>query len=178
MRHVVVCIVKGAAGEFNNNLRKELFEKFKAKSSKLPAHFTIKAPFEYEGEINELVGVLKDFSKAAKAEPFTIDGYEHFDDRVIYMKVNMSKEAKAVHDKLIDDMSKMSYIDFDKKDGKNKIFHITLASKKLKPLYNRVWDYVQQYPCEFKCLFDNVTIYRWEEETWKLYKEFIFKEHE
>jgi len=177
MRYVVVCVVKGAAGEFNNNLRKELFEKFKAKSSKLPAHFTIKAPFEYEGEISELVGMLKEFSETAKAEAFTIDGYDHFDDRVIYMKVNMSKEAKDVHDKLIDNMSKIAYIYFDKKDGKNKIFHITLASKKLKPLYNRVWDYVQQYPCEFKCLFDNVTIYRWEEETWKLYREFIFKEY-
>ena len=30
----------------NANLRKEVFEKFGAKSSKLPAHFTIKSPFE------------------------------------------------------------------------------------------------------------------------------------
>jgi 2''-5'' RNA ligase len=177
MRYVIVCVVKGEAGEFNNNLRKELFQKLKAKSSKLPAHFTIKAPFEYENEINDLIDVLEEFSKTAKAEPFTIDGYDHFDDRVIFMKVNMSKEAKAVHDKLIDNMSKISYVDFDKKDGKDKVFHITLASKKLKSLYARAWDYVQQYPCEFKGLFDNVTIYRWEEETWKLYKEFSFKEY-
>lgn len=177
MRYVIVCVVKGEAGEFNNNLRKELFQKLKAKSSKLPAHFTIKAPFEYENEINDLIHVLEEFSKTAKAEPFTIDGYDHFDDRVIFMKVNMSKEAKAVHDKLIDNMSKISYVDFDKKDGKDKVFHITLASKKLKSLYARVWDYVQQYPCEFKGLFNNVTIYRWEEETWKLYKEFSFKEY-
>lgn len=177
MRYVIVCVVKGEAGEFNNNLRKELFQKLKAKSSKLPAHFTIKAPFEYEGEINELVDVLEVFSKTAKAEAFTIDGYDHFDDRVIYMKVNMSKEAKAVHDKLIDDMSKITYIDFDKKDGKNKVFHITLASKKLKSLYSKVWDYVHKYHCEFQGAFDNVRIYRWEEETWKLYKEFIFKEY-
>ena len=175
MRYVIVCVIKGAAGDFNNNLRKELFKNLKAKSSKLPAHFTIKAPFEYEGEINELIEVLERFRETVKAEPFTIDGYDHFDERVIYMKVNMSKEAKVVHDKLIDNISKISYIDFDKKDGKNKIFHITLASKKLKPVYSKVWDYVQQYPCEFQCFFDNVIIYRWEEETWKLYKEFIFK---
>lgn len=177
MRYVIVCVVKGEAGEFNNNLRKELFQKLKVKSSKLPAHFTIKAPFEYKEEINDLIDVLEEFSKTAKAEHFTIDGYDHFDDRVIYMKVNMSKEAKAVHDKLIDNMNKISYIDFDKKDGKNKIFHITLSSKKLKPIYAKVWDYVHQYPCEFQGLFDNVTIYRWEEETWKLYREFIFKQY-
>ncbi|ETJ38248.1 hypothetical protein Q604_UNBC07620G0001, partial [human gut metagenome] len=46
MRYVIVSVVKGPAGNFNNNLRKEVFEKLGAKSSKLPAHFTIKAPFE------------------------------------------------------------------------------------------------------------------------------------
>ena len=46
MRYVVVSVVKGEAGNFNNNLRKEVYEKFNAKSSKLPAHFTIKSPFE------------------------------------------------------------------------------------------------------------------------------------
>jgi 2'-5' RNA ligase len=177
MRYVIVCVVKGEAGKFNNNLRKELFQKLKTKSSKLPAHFTIEAPFEYELEINELIDVLEAFSKTVKAESFTIDGYDHFDDRVIYMKVNMSKEAKSVHDKLIENMSKISYVDFDKKDGKDKVFHITLASKKLKPLYTKVWDYVHQYPCEFEGLFDNVTIYKWEEDTWKLYREFIFNEY-
>ena len=40
MRYVVVSVVKGKAGIFNNNLRKEVYKKFNAKSSKLPAHFT------------------------------------------------------------------------------------------------------------------------------------------
>lgn len=175
MRYVIVCVVKGSAGDFNNSLRKELLKKLNAKSSKLPAHFTIKAPFEYEGEINELDKVLEKFSKNIKAEPFTIEGYDHFDDRVIYMKINMSQEAKAVHDKLIDNMSTIPYINFEEKEGKNKVFHVTLASKKLRPLYNKVWDYVKQYPCKFQCFFNNVTIYKWEEGTWKLYREFGFK---
>lgn len=176
MRYVIVCVVKGKAGEFNNNLRKELFNKFKAKSSKLPAHFTIKAPFEYDEEIIELTKVLEEFSENEKAELFSVDGYDHFDDRVIYMKVKMSEEAKQVHDRLIDKMSEVPYIDFDRKDGKNKTFHITLASKKLKPIYSKVWEYIEQYPCEFKCSFDNITIYKWEDFTWKVYKEFILKD--
>lgn len=175
MRYVIVCVVKGKAGDFNNNLRKELFNNFRAKSSKLPAHFTIKAPFEYDKDISDLNKVLKGFCENEKAEPFIIDGYDHFDSRVVYMKVNMSKEAKDVHDKLVDAMSSVPYIEFDKKDGKDKTFHLTLASKNLRPIYNKVWEYVQQYPCEFQCSFDNVTIYKWEELTWKIYKEFKFK---
>lgn len=172
MRYVIVSVVHGEAGDFNNNLRKELFRNFKAKSSKLPAHFTIKAPFEYDDEITDLNNVLDEFVKVEKAEPFTIDGYDHFNDRVIFMKVNMSKEAKEVHDRLIDKMNEIPYVNFDKKDGKNKTFHVTLASKNLKFIYDKVWDYIHQYNCEFKCSFDNITIYKWEEGTWKLYKEF------
>lgn len=175
MRYVIVCVVKGKAGDFNNNLRKELFEKFKAKSSKLPAHFTIKAPFEYEGEIKELNKVLEEFCEKEVAEEFTIDGYDHFNDRVIYMKVDMSEQAKNVHDKLIDKMSEVSYIEFDKKDGKNKTFHVTLASKNLRLIYNKVWEHIQQYSCNFQCSFDNITVYNWGEGTWKVYKEFKLK---
>lgn len=174
MRYVIVCVVKGDAGDFNNNLRKELFKKFNAKSSQLPAHFTIKAPFEYDNEITDLEETLEKFIGNEKVESFTIDGYDHFDDRVIYMKVNMSKGAKELHDRLIDKMSEVPYIEFDRKDGKNKTFHVTLASKKLKPSYHKVWEYIQQYPCDFQCFFDNVTIYKWEENTWKLYREFKF----
>ncbi len=36
MRYVIVSVIKGEAGDFNNNLRKEVYDKFKAKSSKLP----------------------------------------------------------------------------------------------------------------------------------------------
>lgn len=172
MRYVIVCVVKGEAGDFNNNLRKELFNKFKAKSSKLPAHFTIKAPFEYDGEITQLTKAFEEFIEDEKAEPFTIDGYDHFDERVIYMNVKMSKEAKEVHDRLIDKMSQVPYITFDKKDGKNKTFHVTLASKNLKPIYSKVWEHIGQYPCEFQGAFDNITIYKWEDFTWKVYKEF------
>ena len=132
MRYVIVSIVKGPAGDFNNNLRKDIFSKFKAKSSKLPAHFTIKAPFEYNENITDLENCIEEISKKEKATPYKIDGYNHFDDRVIYMDVNMSKEAKKVHDELIDKLSTISYINFKNNEGKDKIFHVTLSSKKYK----------------------------------------------
>ena len=59
LRYVIVCVVKGEGGRFNNEMRKDIFKKFNAKSSKLPAHFTIKAPFEYEGDIRELEEALE-----------------------------------------------------------------------------------------------------------------------
>ena len=65
MRYVIVSVVKGEAGNFNNNLRKEVFEKFHAKSSKLPAHFTIKAPFECENT-DYMDNIIENFCKKHK----------------------------------------------------------------------------------------------------------------
>ena len=69
MRYVIVCVVKGEAGAFNNEMRKDIFQKFKAKSSKLPAHFTIKAPFEYDKSIKDLEDALYKFSKNNEFNP-------------------------------------------------------------------------------------------------------------
>lgn len=175
MRYVVVCVVKGEAGKFNNSLRKEIWDKFKARSSKLPAHFTIKAPFDYAGEVTELENVLEEFSKKEKAQPFRLEGYDHFDERVIYMHVNMLQSGKEMHDRLIDTMAQIPYINFDQKDGKDKIFHVTIASKKLQPLYKTVWQYIEQYPCNYDCTFDNISLYKWEDNTWKLHKEYLLQ---
>ncbi len=172
MRYVIVCVVQKEAGEFNNQMRKEVWEKFKARSSKLPAHFTIKAPFEYDAPITELEEVLESFCNRELAEPFRLNGYGRFSDRVVYMHVDMSKEAKAVHDRLIDTISKVSYIHFDHKDGKDKTFHVTVASKRVQPIFSEVWEYAKSQPCYFDCEFNNISIYKWQDNNWMLYKDY------
>ncbi|MCB2297297.1 2'-5' RNA ligase family protein [Clostridium tagluense] len=174
MRYVIVSVVNGKAGIFNDNLRKDVFEKFGAKSSKLPAHFTIKAPFEYGGSIRDLEIALEIFSKESSRASYGINNYDHFDQRVVYMKVEMSREGKELHDKLIDTIDSFPYIDSDRKDGKNKIFHVTIASKKVKDIYPELWEYINTKPCSFQCEFNNVSIYKWQENTWLLHKKYEF----
>ena len=174
MRYVIVSKVNGPAGFFNNNLRKDVFQKFNAKSSKLPAHFTIKSPFECDN-ISDLEVILKNFADKNKKQRYTIKGYDHFDDRVIYMKVLMSKEGIELHNKLIDVLDSISYINFTSTDGKNKVFHVTISSKRIQKIFNELWDYVTNIPCEFTCYFDNISIYKWENNTWNLHKEFLLK---
>ena len=117
--------------------------------------------------------IIENFCKNHKKASYNIKGYDHFDDRVIFMKVNMSKEGKILHDELIDELDKVSYINFDKHDGKNKIFHVTITSKKIQKIFYDIWDYVSYIPCEFDCEFDNISVYKWENNTWVLHKEFL-----
>ena len=173
MRYVIVSVVKVPAGNFNNNLRKEVFEKLGAKSSKLPAHFTIKAPFEAD-DISDLDKVLQDFAQNHKAQDYKIKGYNHFDNRVIYMDVHMNKKSKLLHDELIEELEKLPYIHFKNHDYKDKVFHVTISSKKIQKIYDELWEYVNNIPCDFDCKFDNVSVFKWEDNTWNLYKEYLF----
>ena len=161
MRYVIVSVVKSPAGNFNNNLRKEVFEKLGAKSSKLPAHFTIKSPFEAD-DISDLDKVLQDFAQNHKAQDYKIKGYNHFDNRVIYMDVHMNKKSKLLHDELIEELEKLPYIHFKNHDYKDKVFHVTISSKKIQKIYDELWEYVNNIPCDFDCKFDNVSVFKWE----------------
>ena len=66
MRYVVVTVADGEAGVFNKKLSAEAFEKFKVKSSKLPAHITLKAPFETEEPIEVLEEAIENILKTKK----------------------------------------------------------------------------------------------------------------
>ena len=70
MRYVVVTVADGEAGVFNKKLSAEAFEKFKVKSSKLPAHSTLKAPFETEEPIEVLEEAIEKYIKDKKAIPY------------------------------------------------------------------------------------------------------------
>lgn len=86
------------------------------------------------------------------------------------MDVDMSEEGKMLHERLIEELEQVPYIEFNKQDDKDKVFHVTISSKKLQPVYQKVWAYVQKYPCDFNCRFDNISIYEWRENTWQIYK--------
>lgn len=175
MRYVIVSVVNGSAGQFNDYLRKDISNKFGVKLSKLPPHFTIKAPFEVE-DITELDNSLNKFCKNNKAYPYNITGYSHFDNRVVYMNVLMSKEGKYIHDNLVDELNKLNFIKFSPHDGKNKIFHVTICSKKIQPIFNEIYNYVNTITCKFDCVFDNISIFKWLNNTWVLHKEYSLKE--
>ena len=58
---------------------------------------------------------------------------------------------------------------------KNKIFHVTISSKKIQKILKDLWDYVTPIECNFDCSFDNICNYKWEDNTWQLHKEYVLK---
>ena len=171
---VIVTSVKGEACDLNKMLKENIFQKFNARGSKLPPHFTIKAPFEAD-DISNAINAIEKFSQKASKGKYIIDGFNHFSNRVVFMDVKMLEEAKAVHDALIDELLKVG-ITFDKKDGKNKKFHVTIVSKNVQTNFECIWEYVLEFKCYFELYFDNVEIYKFQNNRWMLFKSFQLKE--
>lgn len=43
------------------------------------------------------------------------------------------------------------------------------------PLFKEAFNYFNENPYKFNCYLDNICIYKWEDNTWNLHKEFIIK---
>lgn len=173
-RYVLVCDIEGEAFEFHKNLVSEVCSRFNKRPQKLPAHFTLKAPFETD-QVEDMVKKLEDFAKDKNKAPIKIDGFGSFRQDVVYMDIKVSDEAKAVHDELIDEISKIPWLEFKKNEGKDRVFHCTILSRRIKDRFPEIIDFVKQHQCKFDSYFDNLTLYRFENNTWVVYKKFMFK---
>ncbi|MFD3158413.1 2'-5' RNA ligase family protein [Haloimpatiens sp. FM7330] len=174
IRFVIVCLIKKEPLKLHETLINQIDFKFGVKRQKLPAHFTIKAPFELENidNVNELENLIENFCKNNHKQKIDIDGFNHFSDRVIYMNINPSKEAVEIHDKFIDQLKTLHWLEWRKNDGKNKTFHCTVATKFKSNKFNDIWNFVSKYNPHFNLYFDNISILKWNNRRWETYREF------
>lgn len=174
-RYVLVCLIEGEAGEFHDRLTNDVCHKFNKKRTKLPAHITLKAPFETDN-IKDMENMLEGFVSTRYKTPIKVSGFGKFRRDVVYMDVNVSQETKKVHDELIDELGKIPWIEFKSNEGKDRVFHCTIVSKRLQDDFNEIWEYVNEYTCDFDVCFDNLCLYKWKDNTWVLYRKFKFKD--
>lgn len=174
MRYVIVCLIKGNALKFHEKMVSEVSWKFNVRRQRLPAHFTIKAPFETD-RIGEIEKLTEDFVRGKKAEKAHINEIGHFRDNVIYMGIEMSEEALHIYNEFIEALRTQPYLEWKRNEGGEKVFHCTLATHLNENNYNDVWQYLSKYNPDFPIYFDNISILRWEKDRWITYKEFMLR---
>lgn len=172
MRYVIVCLLKGETLKFHERLTSNVCSKFKVQRQKLPAHFTLKAPFEV-GNIEELEKVTEEFCRSHLKTPIKIQGFNHFRNNVIFMDIFPSKEAVEVHNKYIDELEKFEWLTWKEHEGKNKKFHCTIVSKRISNKFNEIWEYVNMFNPKFDLYFDNICILIWRNARWEIHKEYL-----
>lgn len=174
MRYVIVCLIEGEALEFHEKLTLAICHTFKVKRQRLPAHFTIKAPFETE-KINEMEELIEKFCLNNKATDIKIQDFGHFKENVVYMDVLPSNEAIKIHDNFIDLVQTLPWLEWKRNEGKGRIFHCTLVSKIPYGMFDDIWTYISNINYSFNLSFDNISILSWENYKWNLHKQYKLK---
>lgn len=171
MRFVIVCLINGNALDFHEKVTQDVCHNFKVKRQRLPAHFTLKAPFELD-DISELEIKISEFVKLREKQPVKIDGLAHFGTNVIFMNIIPSKEALILYNDFITLLKGVNYLTWKRHDGNSKIFHSTIVTHLKEDKFYKIWNYVSKYNPQFSIYFNNISILKWEVDRWVTYKKF------
>lgn len=178
MECVLVCLFRGSAKREHVRLTKEISTRFNIEhplKSRVPPHFTLKYPFGNvtPRRFNELVAVLKAFCKREAAGKVSLNGFGHFGNKVVYVKVRPSLGASSVFRKLCRSLKAIKWMTFDKYDGPDLVFHATLAVTN-GANFRKVWNYVSEKRYAYSAKFDSISILKYRRGLWITHKTFSF----
>lgn len=171
-RYVLVNLLSGESLNLHENIVEEVCFKFKVQKQKLPGHITLKAPFETE-RISEIETLLQNFCTKNTKAPIKIDGFNHFRDNVIFMDIHPSKKAIMLHENLYMELKTLDFLEWKSNESKNRVFHSTIVSRRIQKKFKDIWQFVNNYTVSFDTYIDNITIMKWDNGCWHIYKKFI-----
>ena len=131
---------KHAIRELKTNITKN----FGVTRRKIVPHITLVGPLHTTDEtrlVKEIVNVCKKYSLVK----FKIDGFDNFENRVIYVKINPSVELKnlrlEIAEKLYNFCDDLKEHDLEQEFT----FHATLVLKDIQRKSDRIWNYLQTW---------------------------------
>ena len=178
MKYFIAYLLKGKAEKYHRDLAKKISEKFKLKllSERIPAHFTLKAPFETE-KIGEIEKVIERVSVRHKAAKLRMGGFSQFHKRVVFLdaKAIMKATIVEIHKDLIRELKKIKWLKWrGRYDGKLSL-HATLAYT-TKRNFDDIWAFLsEQEKKQFDAMFDNIAIMKKVDGKWRVYKEYSLR---
>lgn len=177
MKYSIFYLISGEAKKYRNELVKKVGPKFRERyvlESRLPAHITLKIPFE-TNKIKEIEKRLEGIVNNHKASKIRIIGFGRFERFVAFLKFEFSKPALKTQRELIRELSEIKGIKIYEPDKKWHP-HATISYGNTKKSFNGIWNYLKKLSKpHFDLEFDNITIMKKPEKYWKIHKEFKLK---
>jgi len=157
--YILLNLFSGEVVDYQIGLIEELAAHFKlARIKKLgaPPHFTLKYWFNTDN-IDPLIEDLEKFCDQHDPTPVKVGGFASFGKEVIYLKVEPSEEAMKVYENLLILLRQYDWIEWDRFDYPNLIFHATIAIE-CGERYEEIWKYLEKREKVFATRFDNITV--------------------
>ncbi len=162
MKYFIGYLISDKAAEWHSNTAKKISEEFNTWKvyEKIPPHITIFYPEGVE-DISAIRNYIQKWTEKHKISgSFRMSEFDHFDDRVVFAKV----EADESTIKLVEDLRKgLKDMTGIAEDFPTWHPHATLAYKLSPKEIHKIWEYTNQFDKpNFTLPLDNITIFRYE----------------
>ena len=151
------------------------FEKYNSKASlNSPPHVTLHMPFKLkEAKEGQLIDIMREALSHQSSFVLRLDGYDHFHQRVIYVRVDDSEPLTG----LFLEIRKMMKLNFNifNADYKNRGFnpHITLAFRDLKrESFKEAWPEFEKSVYKKSFEVQSLALLKHDGSQWQLLSEF------
>jgi len=141
---------------------------------KSPPHITLIAPFTTDQDtVSEVIELLNRFAQTSGGFPLHIDGFDHFNKKVIFLKPVTNRPLSALWRRLNVEF----YKHFSGREQPSHSFrpHMTIAYRDLSPeVFDLSWEIYREKPFIAQCMIDRLFLLRHNRETWVELKAFPF----
>lgn len=171
--YYLAVVAPAAVDEKVQSFKQWMYEQFGCKAAmKSPAHITLVAPFRLAADREQhLLDVLKSFSSPVTEWYATMDGFSHFDNRVLFIHVESNPGLLQLKTSSEDHFQK-AFGNLIKKDDRPFHPHVTIANRDMQPEhFEKAWAYFS--PQSFQAQFrgHGISLLKLEEGKWKVIAE-------
>lgn len=156
--------------------KEEIKTKFSVQHAlKLPAHITLQSPFWMADENEQnLHRILNDFSKSQQSFSVYLNGFDHFSDRVIFVKISNHEPIIRFYQELQQQLPSDLFLSSVQQQRKIHP-HITLATRDLKKeIFPEVWREFQNRTYKNSFPVEGITLFKHNRKVWIRQKTFFF----
>lgn len=167
MRYFIAHLVDGSVAQYHRTLVEDVAAQFNLEiiRGQFPTHITLKAPFESDDAV-AIKNVLKKFMVTHYAQPFTICGFGHFQNKVVFLDVELPQNTSRVVKELQWALNGIHDIQWGAHEPLENL-HVTIAKKSIAEKFDSIWEYLcEKEPLQFDLLLDNVALLRFENDAW------------
>jgi calcineurin-like phosphoesterase family protein/2'-5' RNA ligase len=133
----------GYAKEAIKELKTSISRNFGVTRWKIVPHITLVGPlYTYNEEL--LVDTVRKVCKKYELVKFRLDGFDSFENRVIYVRISPSEELKRLRLELVEKLAKFCKLsEFDREEPFT--FHTTIVMSDIQRKFDRIWEHLQSW---------------------------------
>lgn len=133
----------GFVKESIRELKEGIAKNFRVSEKKIIPHVTLVGPL-YTSDEKKLVKQVVSTAKKHKRISLKLDGFGHFENNVIFVKIKPSDELEKFRSDLVDKLKEFCYLsEFDEKSEFT--YHATIVLHDIYAKFDRIWEYVQTW---------------------------------